>query len=335
MTLPLSILDLAPVADGTPTAAALAETRELAKLGDALGFTRVWYAEHHGMGSIASSSPEVLIASSAAATTRIRVGSGGVMLPNHVPLRVVETYRTLNGLSPGRIDLGIGRAGGSDGRTLQALRSVDGSYFSQELAELLAFEEGGFPPDHPFAPITVVPEAVSLPPIHLLGSSGASAEAAGQLGVGYAFAAHFSPTPPAPAFAAYRQSFRPSRDFPEPHAILALSVIAAPTSEEAHFLAGSQALSWAWFLTGQERKLLPPELAAAHIYSRAERRIIEQQAPMWIIGSVGEAKAEIERKVEETGADEVIVTTTIWDYELRRRSYRLLADAFGLEGRML
>lgn len=335
MTLPLSILDLAPVADGTPTAAALAETRELAKLGDALGFTRVWYAEHHGMGSIASSSPEVLIASSAAATTRIRVGSGGVMLPNHVPLRVVETYRTLNGLSPGRIDLGIGRAGGSDGRTLQALRSVDGSYFSQELAELLAFEEGGFPPDHPFAPITVVPEAVSLPPIHLLGSSGASAEAAGQLGVGYAFAAHFSPTPPAPAFAAYRQSFRPSRDFPEPHAILALSVIAAPTSEEAHFLAGSQALSWAWFLTGQERKLLPPELAAGHTYSPAERRIIEQQAPMWIIGSVGEAKAEIERKVEETGADEVIVTTTIWDYELRRRSYRLLADAFGLEGRIL
>ena len=333
MKLPLSILDLAPVADGSSIAAALAETRTLAQLGDQLGYTRVWYAEHHGMASIASSAPEVLIASSAAATKQIRVGSGGVMLPNHVPLRVVETYRTLNGLSPGRIDLGIGRAGGSDGRTLQALRSVDGSYFGQELAELLAFEEGGFPADHPFAPITVVPEGVPLPPIHLLGSSGASAEAAGQLGVGYAFAAHFSPTPPAPAFAAYRRAFRPSRDFPSPHAILALSVIAAPTREEAQFLSGSQALSWARFLTGQERKLLSPDVAAAHQYSPAERRIIQQQSPMWIIGSVDEVKAEIERKVEETGADEVIVSTTIWDYELRRHSFRLLAEAFGLNPR--
>lgn len=333
MTLPLSILDLAPVADGTTTPQALGEVIKLAQLGDELGFTRVWYAEHHGIGSIASSSPEVLIASSAAATKSIRVGSGGVMLPNHVPLRVVETYRTLNGFHPGRIDLGIGRAGGSDGRTLQALRSVDGSYFSQELAELLAFEEGGFPENHPFAPVTVVPEEVALPPIHLLGSSGASAEAAGQLGIGYAFAAHFSPSPAAPAFAAYRKSFRPTVAFPEPHAILALSVIAAPTDEEARFLAGSQALSWALFLTGKERKLLPPAVAAAHDYSPQESRIIAQQSPMWIIGSVETVKAEIERKVEESGADEVMLTTTIWDYGLRRRSYALLAEAFGLPRR--
>src|SRR5262249_14093718 len=156
---------------------------DLAKLGDELGFARVWYAEHHGMPSIASSSPEVLIATAAANTNRIHVGSGGVMLPNHVPLRVVETYRTLAGLNPGRIDLGIGRAGGSDGRTLSALRSTDGSYFSQELAELLAFEEDGFPEAHPFRDVRVVPEAVPLPPIWLLGSSGASAAAAGQIGV--------------------------------------------------------------------------------------------------------------------------------------------------------
>src|SRR3569623_1518398 len=164
MALPLSILDLAPVPEGTTSSEALQHIVDLAKLGDQLGFRRVWYAEHHGMPSIASSSPEVLIATAAASTSRIHVGSGGVMLPNHVPLRGVETYRTLNGLHPGRIALGIGRAGGSDGRTLSALRSIDGSYFPQEMAELLAFEQSTFPADHPFAPIHVVPEKVDLPP---------------------------------------------------------------------------------------------------------------------------------------------------------------------------
>ena len=195
MTLPLSILDLAPVPEGTNSSEALRRIVDLARLGDELGYARIWYAEHHGMPSIASSSPEVLIATAAAATSRIHVGSGGVMLPNHVPLRVVETYRTLSGLHPGRIDLGIGRAGGSDGRTLSALRSVDGNYFPQELAELLAFEQGGFPMDHPFAPIRVVPEGVPLPPIYLLGSSGASAAAAGELGAltGPGFDQHLGP----------------------------------------------------------------------------------------------------------------------------------------------
>src|SRR3569833_606898 len=160
MSLPLSILDLAPVPEGTSSNAALQHIVDLARRGDTLGFRRRWYAEHLGMPSIASSSPEVLIASAAAATSRIHVGSGGVMLPNHVPLRVVETYRTLNGLHPGRIDLGIGRAGGSDGRTLSALRSLDGSYFPQEMAELLAFEQSSFPVDHPYAPIRVLNDVV-------------------------------------------------------------------------------------------------------------------------------------------------------------------------------
>jgi luciferase family oxidoreductase group 1 len=329
-SLPLSILDLAPVADGTSTSDALRHILDLAKLGDELGYTRLWYAEHHGMPSIASSSPEVLIASAAAATSRIRVGSGGVMLPNHVPLRVVETYRTLNGLNPGRIDLGIGRAGGSDGRTLSALRSVGGEYFSQELAELLAFENGTFPDGHPFAPVHVVPDDVRLPPIFLLGSSGASAEMAGQLGAGYSFAAHFSPTPAKPAFDAYRAAFQPSAAFPEPRAILAVSAVVAPTDEEAKFLSGSQALSWALFHSGQIRKLVSPEDAAAHKYTDHERHIIENQSPLWIIGSPETVKAEIAHKAEAAGADEVMVTTTIWDYALRLRSFRLLAEAFGL-----
>jgi luciferase family oxidoreductase group 1 len=330
MTLPLSILDLAPVSEGTSTEAALQEIIRLARLGDELGYARVWYAEHHGIPSIASSSPEVLIATAAAHTQRIRLGSGGVMLPNHVPLRVVETYRTLNGLNPNRIDLGIGRAGGSDGRTLQALRSVGGEYFAQELAEMFAFEEGNFAPDHPFHPVRVVPERIALPPVYLLGSSGASAQAAGQLGVGYSFAAHFSQTPAAPAFDAYRAAFTPTEAFPEPRAIIALSALVAPTDEEARFLSRSQELSWALFHSGDIRKLVSPEEAAAHDYTPGQLRIIEGHRPLWIVGSPQTVKTEIERKVAESGADEVMITTTVWDYGFRLRSFRLLAEAFGL-----
>ena len=330
MTLPLSILDLAPVPEGTNSPEALRNIVSLAKLGDELGYTRVWYAEHHGMPSIASSSPEVLIATAAANTSRIHVGSGGVMLPNHVPLRVVETYRTLNGLHPGRIDLGIGRAGGSDGRTMSALRSTDGGYFSHELAELLAFEEGTFPADHPFAAINVVPERVALPPIFLLGSSGASAQAAGELGVGYSFAAHFSPAPPAPAFAAYRAAFRPSAQFDKPHAILAVSALIAPTEEEAKFLSASQAVSWALFHSGELRKLVDPQTAAGWQLTPQQQAIIDKQGKLWIVGDAQQVKAVIEEQAEAAGADEVIVTTTVWSHEHRLRSYRLLAQAFGL-----
>jgi luciferase family oxidoreductase group 1 len=330
MTLPLSILDLAPVPDGTTSSQALRNIISLAQLGDDLGFTRVWYAEHHGMPSIASSSPEVLIATAAANTRRIHVGSGGVMLPNHVPLRVVETYRTLNGLNPGRIDLGIGRAGGSDGRTLSALRSTDGSYFSHELAELLAFEEGTFPAEHPYAPVTVVPEQVRLPPIFLLGSSGASATAAGELGVGYSFAAHFSATPPAPAFAAYRAAFRPSAQFDRPHAILAVSALVAPTEEEAQFLSTSQAVSWALFHSGELRRLVAPEQASRWPLTAQQQTVVDKQSRLWIVGDPHQVRAAIEAQAEAAGADEVMVTTTLWSHEHRLRSYRLLAEAFGL-----
>jgi luciferase family oxidoreductase group 1 len=252
------------------------------------------------------------------------------MLPNHVPLRVVETYRTLNGLHPGRIDLGIGRAGGSDGRTLSALRSVDGSYFPQEMAELLAFEQGGFPPDHPYSPIRVVPENVALPPVFILGSSGASAAAAGELGVGYSFAAHFSAAPAAPAFAAYRAAFQPSAQFAKPHAILAVSALLAPTAEEAKFLSSSQAVSWALFHSGEERKLVSPEAASARQLTPQQQAIVEKQSKLWIVGDRQQVKAAIEQQAEAAGADEVMVTTTVWSHELRLRSYRLLAEAFGL-----
>lgn len=332
-TIALSIQDLVPIAEGTDTNEALEQTRTLARLGDALGFTRLWYAEHHGMASIASSSPEVLIASGAAVTSAIRVGSGGVMLPNHVPLRVAETYRTLAGLYPGRIDLGIGRAGGSDARTLAALRSFGGEHFAEQMAELLAFEEGGFPEGHPFADVKVVPERVALPPIWLLGSSGASAQMAGSLGIGYGFAAHFSPTPAGPAFEAYRRAFRPSDNFARPHAILCLSALCAPSTDEANFLSGPQTLGWVLLRSGRARKLVRPEEAAAYSYTPEDLALIESQQRLWIVGDPETVKARIMAKVEETGADEVMITTTMHSYADRLRSYRLLAEAFGLDPR--
>ncbi|MDR3471810.1 MAG: LLM class flavin-dependent oxidoreductase [Devosia sp.] len=329
--LPLSILDLAPVSSGTSTADALAQTVELARLGDELGYVRLWYAEHHGMPSIASSSPDILIASAAAHTRRIRVGSGGVMLPNHVPLQVAESFHTLAGLYPGRIDLGIGRAGGTDGKTLRALRSFGGEQFSEQLAELLAFERHEFPEGHPFRDIEVVPAEVPLPPVWILGSSGAGAGFAGELGMGYAFAAHFSANSPRPAFEAYRSAFRPSDWFDRPQAMICLSVVCAPTEEEAQYLAGPQTLSWVLFHTGRARRLVSPEEAAAYEYSAQELAFIETQKGLWIVGSPDSVKRQILAKVEQAGgADEVMVTTTMHSYADRQRSFRLLAEAFGL-----
>jgi len=325
---PLSIQDLAPIAKGYSTREALARTLDLARLGDELGYARIWYAEHHGMASIASSSPEVLIANTAAHTRRIRVGAGGVMLPNHVPLRVVETYKTLAGLYDDRIDLGIGRAGGSDGLTLQALRSFGGDTFPENFAELLAFAHDGFPEGHPFRKVAAVPAEIPLPPIWLLGSSGASAQMAGQYGLGYAFASHFSPTPAGPAFHAYRRSFRPSERFPAPHAILCVSVICAPTDEEARWLSKSMELTWLHLRQNRSDKIAPPEESDAHPWTETERGFVESQSRLWIVGSPETVVAQIRAKAEECVADEIMVTTTVWDYEKRLESYRLLAAAW-------
>ncbi|MCW5722499.1 MAG: LLM class flavin-dependent oxidoreductase [Devosia sp.] len=329
----LSLQDLAPIAQGSSTAEAMAETVKLAQAADRLGYQRLWYAEHHGMPSIASSVPEILIGSAASATKTIRVGSGGVMLLNHAPLRIAEAYRTLEALHPGRIDLGIGRAPGGDGYAMRALRSGGGEEFSAYLAELMAFDEDGFPPDHPFSRVPVSPGGVRLPPKWLLGSSGASAQAAGQIGFGYAFAAHFSHTPAAPAFAAYRAAFTPSSDFAEPRTILCLSVIAAPTIEEAQYLSSSQAVNWARFLTGEQRQLTPPEEALAHKLTPQQEQIIAHQSSLWLVGSAEDLAQTIADKAREAAADEVMLTTTIHSYDLRRRSFALIAEALGVSPR--
>jgi len=229
---PLSVLDLVPIRTGATASEAIRESVVLARLTERLGYLRYWFAEHHGMASIASSAPEILIGHIASATSRIRVGSGGIMLPNHTPLRVAEVFQTLEALHPGRIDLGMGRAPGTDPATSRALRPFDGQQFPEQVTELLALSRQAFPPDHPFASVRVVPGDVPLPPIWVLASSGATAAFAGSLGLGYGFARHFSPNPPGPAIRAYRDGFRPSQAFPRSHVILGVSV--APAARGVH-----------------------------------------------------------------------------------------------------
>lgn len=328
MATPLSIQDLVPVPEGATAAEALSRVADLAQLGERLGYTRIWYAEHHSMANIASSSPEVLIAHAAAKTGAIRVGAGGVMLPNHMPLRVAETYRTLDALYPGRIDLGVGRAGGADEAAMRALRSAGGELFSALMSELMTFERGGYPPEHPFGRVQVVPGETALPPIWILGSSGASASSAGAAGFGYAFASHFSPAPADLAFNAYRAAFRPSAPFPQPHAILCVAAIAAETQEEAELLWSSTALTWLYLHKGEPRKIPSPETAGAYPYTPLDLRVIEERRRLSIIGTAGFVREEIERRAEAAGADEVMIATITHDPAARLRSYELIAEAF-------
>ncbi len=330
MTLPLSVLDLAPIGSGSTASRALRNTLELARLADRLGYTRYWLAEHHGMPSIASSSPEILIGHVAAGTRRIRVGSGGIMLPNHVPLRVAENFHTLEALHPGRIDLGIGRAPGTDPRTSQALRPFPAEQYSEHLAEVIGLSRGSLPEGHPFAKVRVIPSDVALPPIWLLGSSGASARLAGQMGTGYSFARHFSPTPPGPAFQAYRDSFQPSEQFPRPHAILGAAVICAETDERAEYLAASTDLVWVRLQRGEFNAIPSPEEALAYPYTPRDREVAAGYRRLLFVGSPATVKEQIEAAADECGADEVMITSNIHSHAERMRSYELLAAAFNL-----
>jgi luciferase family oxidoreductase group 1 len=328
----LSVLDLSPVSSDSNGAQALHNTLELARLTDRLGYARYWLAEHHNLPSVASSAPEVMIGHVASETSRIRVGAGGIMLPNHAPLRVVETFRVLESLHPGRVDLGIGRAPGTDPVTATVLRrSRDwegADDFPQQFSELLAFSGDGFPEGHPLRSVIAMPSDVGLPPIWLLGSSGYSASAAGQIGLGYAFASHFSPTDPAPAMHAYRESFKPSEDFERPSAILAVSVICADTNEHAEELASSMQLAWVRMRSGTPRPLPSPREAMGYSYDPAERRLADAYRSMQVIGDPPTVRARIEELAQHTVADEVMVTTNVYDHDERLRSYELLADVF-------
>lgn len=332
MKFALSVLDLVPITAGSTATEAIGHSIELAQMAEQVGYTRFWLAEHHGMPNIASSSPEILIARIARETERIRVGAGGIMLPNHAPLRVAEAFHTLEAMYPGRIDLGIGRAPGTDPATSAALRPFDAEQFPAQLQELLMLSKRAFPPGHPFHNVRVVPEDVSLPPIWLLGSSGASAKLAGSMGFGYSFASHFSFTPPEPALEAYRAAFEPSEQFERPHVIVAVTVICAPTDEEADFLARTMDLMWVRLQRGDVGQLPSPEEAAEYEFTPRERVIAKQYRSLAFIGSPETVRKGIEEVAARTGADEMMVSSMIYGPRERKRSYELLAQAFGLPG---
>src|ERR1700694_2293118 len=337
MTIPLSVLDLSPVDAGSSSGQALQNTIELARLADRLGYTRYWLAEHHNTSLLASSTPEIMIGHVAQATERIRVGSGGVMLPNHSPLKVAETFRVLEALHPGRIDLGIGRAPGTDPRTALAWRrsreALGADDFPEQLAELLAFsgEGEGFPGDHPFRTVQAIPTDVHLPPIWLLGSSDYSAQAAATLGVGFAFAHHINPNFAVPAIQIYRALFEPSEWLKESKVIVTTSVVCADTDERAEELTSSMALAWVRMRSGRSAPLPSPEEAKAYHYTAAEQAIAREYRGRQTVGRLEVVREKLLNLMKETGADELMISSIVYGYENRARTYELLAEAFGLQ----
>jgi luciferase family oxidoreductase group 1 len=325
---PLSVLDLAPVVSGSTSSRALHNTLELAKHVEQLGYTRFWLAEHHNMAGIASSAPAVLVGAVASVTSTLRVGSGGVMLPNHPPLVVAEQFGMLEGLYPGRIDLGLGRAPGTDPRTAAALRRsaapLSADDFPQQLGELL--EYFGDDPDAPRdGGLHAVPAAGNQPPVWLLGSSLYSAQLAGLLGLPFAFAHHFSSENTLPAARAYRANFRPSEALQEPYLLIAAGAWAADDDERARYLAAPSALQWLRLRQGKPTKLPTPEDAADYPYSEMERLVAEDRVSGQIVGGPDTVRRGIDELVAATGANELMLTTSMHSFEDRKRSYELIA----------
>jgi len=332
--IPLSVLDLSVVTTGTKPAAALRNSIDLARHVDALGFTRYWLAEHHNLASVASPAPDVMIGQIAAVTKNIRVGSGGVMLPNHAPLVVAERFKMLEALFPGRIDLGLGRAPGTDGATAHALRSRldrrEGDDFLERLHELTLWETRNFPPNHPFNQVVAMPDDTPLPPIWLLGSSDYSAELAAQVGMGYAFAHHFASYDAIAAMTNYRDRFKNTGWRETPYAILAVAVVAAETDAEAERLATSMDLNRLWRDRGQYRPLPSIEEAQAYPYTESDRAIIARNRTRLFVGSPATLMQKLEPMIAASKADELMVITAVYDHEARKKSYSLLADVFGI-----
>jgi luciferase family oxidoreductase group 1 len=328
LPVPLSVLDVVPVTSADTAVEALARAGRLARLVDELGFTRIWYAEHHNMPGIGSTTPEVLTAHTAAITERIRVGSGGVMLPNHSPLTVAERYATLESLHPGRIDLGIGRAPGTDMRTARALRrSLDtGEDLDAQLAELMGYL-AGFPAGHPLERLRAYPRPGTLPQIVVLGSSDYGARLAAALGLPYAFAHHFSSQFSVPAMRLYRDEYRPSAAHPDPHAILTVTVVCADTDEEAVELASAWALSFVRLRTGHPPRPFPTrDEVASHEWTAGERELADGVLRAQAVGSRETVHAKLQRLIDATQADEIMVTTPVTDEAARHASFEALAE---------
>lgn len=335
--IPLSVLDLSPIPSGSSASQALRETVELARVAEMAGYRRFWLAEHHNIASVTSSAPEVMIAAVAAATRTIRVGSGGIMLPNHSPLKVAETFRALAGLHPGqegiggRIDLGIGRAPGTDPRTAIALRrsreALTADDFPQQYDELVGYVDG-FDEGHPFAGIVAQPDDVPLPPVWILASSYYGGRAAAAFGTGFAYAGHFGQADPGEATRIYRVNFRPSQrsGSQAPHVILGAAAICADTEERALALARANALSMARLRTGRPGPLPSPEEAAAHTWTGQEEAIARSMGANLSVGTPEQVRDDLRRRVREADADELMITTQIHDAGERRHSLELIAE---------
>ncbi|MFI1616429.1 LLM class flavin-dependent oxidoreductase [Streptomyces lydicus] len=343
---PLSVLDLVTVGAGNSAADAVRTAVTLARTAERRGFHRYWVAEHHSMPGVASSSPAVLLAHLAAHTERIRLGSGGVMLPNHAPLVIAEQFGTLEAMAPGRVDLGLGRAPGTDGATAAALRRTrhlneGADDFPQQLAELTRFLDDSFPDGHPYAKIHAVPGPVQAtspggvqsphrPPLWLLGSSGFSARLAGSLGLPFAFAHHFSAANTVPALDLYRASFRPSEVLSEPYALIGVAALAAEDEREARRQVMTGALSMVRLRTGRPGLVPSPEEAEAYPFDELERGFVDSWLGNVVHGTPDAVRQGLDDLAKRTGADELMITANAHGGAARLRSYELIADAYGL-----
>ena len=325
---PISVLDLAPVGHGSTPAAALATSTRLALLAERVGYRRLWVAEHHNMPGIASSSPAVLIAHLAASTTTLRIGAGGVMLPNHSSLVVAEQFGMLEALHPGRIDLGLGRAPGTDPVTAAALRrkslATGADEFPEQLRDLLAFFDG----THPH--ITAVPGRGYKPAMWMLGSSDFSAQVAGMLGLPFSFAHHFASQNTMAALAVYRAEFQPSADLDAPYTMIGVPVICAETSERARWLSGPSSVSFVRMRQGRPTTLPTPEEAAEYSFTPFERELLKTWTAPLIVGDPDEVRRGLEELAARTGVDELMITTMVHGHDDRLRSYELVAEACNL-----
>lgn len=338
--LKLSVLDQSPVPEGVAPAQALQNSIALARRVDELGFTRFWMSEHHAMDLLACTAPEIMLARIGAETHRIRIGSGGIMLPYYTALKVAEVFRTLYGLYPERVDLGIGRApGGGPMESLALRRSRKMAMeddFPEQVTELLAFLEDDFPTAHPFAKVKAMPAPVPEeryvgPAVWMLGSSMWSSAAAVEFGLPYSFAHFFSPVKTRDAIEAYIRNFRPGPRREQPEATVAVGVICAETQEEAEYLASSVKLLQQRIRLGERKPVATPEIAVRELKMRGEFPLEEGEWPRYFVGTPTLVRERLEQMAEELGIDEVIVNTIVWDQEKRLRSYEMLAKEFGLQ----
>ncbi|WP_066341142.1 LLM class flavin-dependent oxidoreductase [Azohydromonas lata] len=328
--IPFSVLDLSPIVEGGDAAQSFRHTVELARHCERLGFRRYWLAEHHGMPGIASAATAVLLGHVAGATRSIRVGAGGVMLPNHSPLVIAEQFGTLATLYPGRIDLGVGRAPGSDAATARALRRARGAeaadQFPQDVAELLAY----FEPARAGQALRAIPGEGLRVPVWVLGSSLFGAQLAALLGLPYAFASHFAPQQLMPAVELYRSEFRPSRHLDAPYVMLGFNVFAADSDEEGALLASSMQQAFASLYAGRPGRLPPPVAGFMDRLPMAERVFVERSLACSAVGSPATVRRALEDFIARTGADELMLTSQVFDHAARLRSYGIAAEVAGM-----